>query len=76
MEWIKEISVSRLGPEISVRIHRFPAAAVTTYAAAEASASAGFGGFAAMAALRAGTPPLLFKTPTTVNAISDMDATW
>jgi hypothetical protein len=30
---------------------------------------------AAMAVLRAGTPPLLFKTPTTFNAISDMGVT-
>jgi hypothetical protein len=58
-----------------------PAAAVTTYAAAGisaagASASAGFGGLAAMTARRAGTAPLLFTTPMTVNATSDMGAIW
>jgi hypothetical protein len=45
-----------------------PAATVTTYAAAgvsvvEASASTGFGGCAAMTARKAGTPPLLLRTP-------------
>src|SRR5207302_9960840 len=70
-------------PGISAKIRRFscsPAAAVTTYAAAGissagASAPAGFGGCAAMIALRAGTPPLLLRTPVTVNAISDMGGT-
>ena len=74
---------SRLGPEISVRVHRFsllPAAAVTTYAAARVyaagtSAPAGFGGCTDMTARKAGTPPLLLKTLVTVNAISDMSVT-
>ena len=53
-----------------------PAAVVTTYAAAGvcaagASAPAGFGGCAAMTARKAGTPPFLFTTPMSVNAISD-----
>src|SRR2546427_3740480 len=33
------------------------------------------GGCAAMTARKAGTPPLLFSTPVTVNAISDMAVT-
>src|SRR5215471_14370353 len=58
-----------------------PATAVTTYAAAGTSAAgaeapAGSGGCAAMTARKAGTPPLLFRTPVTVNAISDMSVTW
>jgi hypothetical protein len=57
-----------------------PAPAVTTYAAARvsaagASAPAGLCGCAAMTARKAGTPPFLFTTPTTVNAISDMSVT-
>jgi hypothetical protein len=53
---------------------------VTAYAAAAvsaagASAPAGFGGCAAVIAHKAGTPPFLFTTPMTVNAISDMGIT-
>ena len=82
-EWLKE-SLPRLHePEISAKIHRFsfsPAATVTTYAAAGisvagASVVAAFGGCGAMAARNAGTPPLLFTTPMTVNAIPDMGVT-
>src|SRR5207245_11382151 len=80
---LKEFLPLLHGPEISATIHRFsfsPAATLTTYAAAGfsvagASVVAAFGGCGAMAARRAGTPPLLFTTPMTVTATSDIGDT-